>query len=266
MSTRLNRLERITNLVLALLDAPRPLSLREIGLAVAGYPAAPGALRQAFERDKRTLRDNGIPISVERVDGDDQVGYRILPEQYYLPDLGLTPEEEAALSFALPRCTSRAGPATRSSTSSAPRGQPTSPPSRSSRRSRRSGCSSRRSGTGRRWPSPTTGATAGFTATGSSSAAAAGTSSGGTPKRRTPGDCAASGSTGSRAIRSRAPPGATSVPEGFDAANELRFVPFQPNRDGPIEPEWTEVEITVDAREAAAVVALVGVGGGARPR
>jgi proteasome accessory factor B len=91
----------MTNLVLALLETTRPMSLREIGTAVAGYPAAPGPLRQAFERDKRTLRDGGIPITVERVDGEDQVGYRILPEQYYLPDLGLTEEESEALAFAL---------------------------------------------------------------------------------------------------------------------------------------------------------------------
>jgi proteasome accessory factor B len=101
MVIRTSRLERITNLVLALLDTPRPISLREIGVAVAGYPSEPGALRQAFERDKRTLREGGIPVAVERVDGDEQVGYRILPEHYYLPDLGLDPAEEQALAFAV---------------------------------------------------------------------------------------------------------------------------------------------------------------------
>ena len=101
MASRPSRLERITNLFLALLDTPRPLSLREIGVAVAGYPSEPGALRQAFERDKRTLREEGIPVAVERIDGEEQVGYRILPEQYYLPDLGLSTEEQEALAFAL---------------------------------------------------------------------------------------------------------------------------------------------------------------------
>jgi proteasome accessory factor B/proteasome accessory factor C len=90
----------MTNLVLALLDTSRPLSLREIGTLVSGYPHEQGALRQAFERDKRTLRDGGIPISVERVGGDDQVGYRILPESYYLADLGLDEDEERALTLA----------------------------------------------------------------------------------------------------------------------------------------------------------------------
>lgn len=91
----------MTNLVLALLRTERPLPLREIGAVVAGYPAEHGALRQAFERDKRALRDGGIPVSVERVDGEDQVGYRIRPEEYYLPDLDLSEEEAGALAFAL---------------------------------------------------------------------------------------------------------------------------------------------------------------------
>ncbi len=101
MATRPSRLERITNLVLVLLSAPRPLSLREIGTSVAGYPAEHGALRQAFERDKKTLRDGGIPISAEPIEGQDQYGYRIIPEQYYLPDLGLSASEEAELAFAI---------------------------------------------------------------------------------------------------------------------------------------------------------------------
>jgi predicted DNA-binding transcriptional regulator YafY len=95
-------LERLTNLVLALLHTDRPLSLREIGATVAGYPTEPRSLRQAFERDKRVLRDNGIPVTLERPStSDDQVGYRIKPEHYYLPDLRLTSAEQLALGFAI---------------------------------------------------------------------------------------------------------------------------------------------------------------------
>lgn len=101
MATPTDRLERMTNLVLVLLSTNHPLSLREIGQVVAGYPKQPGAIRQAFERDKRTLRDSGIVITVERLGTEDQVGYRIRPEDYYLPDLGLSDEERAALVFAL---------------------------------------------------------------------------------------------------------------------------------------------------------------------
>ena len=93
----------MTNLVLALLETERPLSLREIGAAVAGYPPNHGALRQAFERDKASLREAGIPVETIRIDGEDQAGYRIARDEYYLPDLGLEPEETAALSFALTR-------------------------------------------------------------------------------------------------------------------------------------------------------------------
>ncbi len=100
-AVRQDRLERMTNLVLVLLEATRPLSLREIASVVAGYPQGKEASRQAFERDKRALRELGIPISVEPLAGEEQLGYRIHPEDYYLPDLGLEADEERALSFAV---------------------------------------------------------------------------------------------------------------------------------------------------------------------
>ena len=91
----------MTNLVLVLLETPRPLSLREIAANVVGYPDGKEASRQAFERDKRALRELGIPISVEPLAGEEQLGYRIHPEGYYLPELRLEPREEKALSFAV---------------------------------------------------------------------------------------------------------------------------------------------------------------------
>jgi proteasome accessory factor B len=98
---RLDRLERVTDLLLVLLDAPRPLSLREIADRVPGYPDAHGARRQAFERDKRLLRDEGVPMQVVPIGGEDQLGYRVDPDSYYLPDLGLEAEEQAALNLAV---------------------------------------------------------------------------------------------------------------------------------------------------------------------
>ncbi|MFZ2056011.1 MAG: WYL domain-containing protein [Acidimicrobiales bacterium] len=98
---RADRLERMTNLVLVLLETPRPVSLREIASTVEGYPEGKEASRQAFERDKRALRELGIPISVEPLAGDEQLGYRIHPEDYYLPELRFDPDEEQALSFAV---------------------------------------------------------------------------------------------------------------------------------------------------------------------
>ena len=98
---RLDRLERVTDLLLVLLDAPRPLSLREIADRVPGYPDTHGARRQAFERDKRLLRDEGVPVLVVPIGGEDQLGYRVDPDSYYLPDLGLEAEEQAALNLAV---------------------------------------------------------------------------------------------------------------------------------------------------------------------
>ena len=101
MTPRLDRLERVTNLLMVLLDARQPLSLREIADRVPGYPGGGPARRQAFERDKRLLRDEGVPVEVVPVAGDDQLGYRVDTESYYLPELDLTPEEHAALNLAV---------------------------------------------------------------------------------------------------------------------------------------------------------------------
>jgi len=97
---RVDRLERMTNLVLVLLETKRPLTLQEISATVAGYPEAEAG-RQAFERDKRAIRELGIALTIENVESESQVGYRIKPEDYYLPDLGLDPTEEQALAFAI---------------------------------------------------------------------------------------------------------------------------------------------------------------------
>lgn len=98
----IDRLERLTNLVATLLDTRRPLTLEEIVEVVPGYPADKSAYRRQFERDKETLRGIGIPVRIESVDalGPEQ-GYRILPDEYYLPPLDLTPDEQAALHVAV---------------------------------------------------------------------------------------------------------------------------------------------------------------------
>ena len=96
-----DRLERVTDLLLVLLDTGRPLSLREIAQRVPGYPEGHDARRQAFERDKKLLRDEGVPVATEAIEGDDQIGYRVDPDAYYLPELGLDPDEQAALNLAV---------------------------------------------------------------------------------------------------------------------------------------------------------------------
>jgi proteasome accessory factor B len=97
-----SRVERVLNLLALLLDTRRPLSREEIVAAVAGYPPEVSANRRAFERDKEMLRGMGVPITVEPLASDNvEVGYRVLPEEYYLPDLQLTGEETAALRVAV---------------------------------------------------------------------------------------------------------------------------------------------------------------------
>jgi len=99
--TKLDRLERVTDLVLVLLDTRQPLTLDAIAHQVPGYPAEHSARRQAFERDKRLLRDEGIPVLTERLPGHEQYGYLIERESFYLPDLDLEPDEQIALHLAV---------------------------------------------------------------------------------------------------------------------------------------------------------------------
>ncbi len=96
-----DRLERLTNLVLVLLGDGPPRSLREIADQVPGYPPEGEARRQAFERDKRTLRREGIEVTTVALPPPDQVGYLVRPQGFYLPDLDLDAEEQAALNLAV---------------------------------------------------------------------------------------------------------------------------------------------------------------------
>jgi proteasome accessory factor B len=97
-----SRIERVLNLLALLLDTRRPLSREEIVHAVAGYPADLSANRRAFERDKEMLRAMGVPITIDPLPGEAaEVGYRVRPEDYYLPNLDLTDEETAALKVAV---------------------------------------------------------------------------------------------------------------------------------------------------------------------
>jgi proteasome accessory factor C len=98
---KLDRLERVTDLVLVLLDTSQPLTLDAIAHQVPGYPAEHSARRQAFERDKRLLRDEGIPVLTQRLPGHEQYGYQIDRDSFYLPELDLEPDEQVALHLAV---------------------------------------------------------------------------------------------------------------------------------------------------------------------
>ncbi|MEA2844645.1 MAG: proteasome accessory factor [Actinomycetota bacterium] len=98
----MHRLERLINLVAALLDSERPLTIEELRSRLPGYAENDGAFRRAFERDKEALRELGVPLVLEPLDpaypGVD--GYRIPKESYYLRDPELAPDELAALHLA----------------------------------------------------------------------------------------------------------------------------------------------------------------------
>lgn len=85
----------MTNLVTFLLHTRRSVSQQEVVEQVPGYPSGEAARRQAFERDKRVLRQEGVPLTEEGG------RYRIRPQDYYLPELDLTPDERVALNVAV---------------------------------------------------------------------------------------------------------------------------------------------------------------------
>lgn len=100
----MHQLERVTNLLALLITTRRHVTFEEIRQELDGqYPENLSAARAAFERDKALLRDEGIPIDSEILGGDraGSTGYRIIRSQYELGDLGLTPEETAALRIAV---------------------------------------------------------------------------------------------------------------------------------------------------------------------
>jgi proteasome accessory factor B len=97
-----DRLERLTNLVAVLLETRRPLTLEEIVERVPGYPPERESYRRQFERDKATLREIGVPISLEALHAFEQeTGYRIHRRDYELPPLDLTEDERVALHLAV---------------------------------------------------------------------------------------------------------------------------------------------------------------------
>lgn len=99
-----DRLERLLNLTAALLDATVPLSIEDIRTRVPGYPEEGGeTFRRAFERDKDSLRQMGIPVRTEEIPGLEtpMPGYRIKRDEYALADPGLEPDELAALNLAV---------------------------------------------------------------------------------------------------------------------------------------------------------------------
>lgn len=100
-----DRTERLTNLLALLLETPKPLSLIEIAGELTGqYPDKESTRRAAFERDKAALRDIGVPIDSDMVEGGEYAGqtrYWIDRDRYELRDLDLDADETRALQVAM---------------------------------------------------------------------------------------------------------------------------------------------------------------------
>ncbi|KDE97377.1 transcriptional regulator [Mycolicibacterium aromaticivorans JS19b1 = JCM 16368] len=98
-----SKVERLMNLVIALLSTHGYITADRIRASVAGYAESPSdeAFSRMFERDKNELRDLGIPLETGRVSSFDPTeGYRINRDAYALPDIELTDEEAGAVAIA----------------------------------------------------------------------------------------------------------------------------------------------------------------------
>ena len=104
-----DRLERLLNLTATLLDTRRPLTLDELAERVEPrYPEDKAARRRQFERDKETLRELGVPITVEigrRHRRRPGVPHR--PEDYYLPSSRSPRPSSPRSTSRSPRCGSK---------------------------------------------------------------------------------------------------------------------------------------------------------------
>jgi predicted DNA-binding transcriptional regulator YafY len=102
MSERIERTERLLNLVIALMASESAVPRADIHRNIPGYSqtASAAAFERMFERDKDELRSMGIPVeTVVDVNGEVR-GYRIPQDRYALAELDLTVPERAAIAVA----------------------------------------------------------------------------------------------------------------------------------------------------------------------
>jgi predicted DNA-binding transcriptional regulator YafY len=95
-----DRVERITELLMLLLDTQHPVTFDHIVGQTSLYNDRGESSRKSFERDKSLLRHLGIDITTEIDPSSGATRYTIKPEDYFLPDLDLTESERLALQLA----------------------------------------------------------------------------------------------------------------------------------------------------------------------
>ena len=97
------KLDRLLNLVAALIETTVPMTAEEIREKVPGYSTdSDDAFHRAFERDKDDLRELGVPVETVMVGHHEQPksAYTIERDRYELPDPGFDADELAALHLA----------------------------------------------------------------------------------------------------------------------------------------------------------------------
>lgn len=101
MST--SKSQRLVNLVICLRSTGTYLSAGEIRRMVQGYDDCENeaAYLRMFERDKRELREVGVPLDQgASLAPGSPTGYRIPAQGYELPEITLTPEQAGVLAVA----------------------------------------------------------------------------------------------------------------------------------------------------------------------
>lgn len=101
MST--SKSQRLVNLVICLRSTNAYLSAGEIRRMVQGYDDCENeaAYLRMFERDKRELREVGVPLDQgASLAPGSPAGYRIPAQGYELPEITLTPEQAGVLAVA----------------------------------------------------------------------------------------------------------------------------------------------------------------------
>ncbi|MFZ5472143.1 MAG: helix-turn-helix transcriptional regulator [Myxococcota bacterium] len=94
----MDRTERLLDLVALFLDAQEPVSWARLREAFPDdYGGSADAAERKFERDKAELLELGLPLVYRQGEEVERDGYVVDKNAYYLPEMGLSPEELAVL-------------------------------------------------------------------------------------------------------------------------------------------------------------------------
>lgn len=90
------KIQRLVDLMATLLAHRFPRTFLEIAKDVPAYAAGTGdskqhaSIKRTFERDKKELKQLGVPLETHGDEGSEEVAYRIQQRDFYLPYLSVT--------------------------------------------------------------------------------------------------------------------------------------------------------------------------------